>query len=93
MLRTVLVNCAGQVIGQDHHRARLTDADVDMIVELRAEGLTYPQIAEKFEISKGQAHDYCTGRRRSQIASGQRQLDSPRFRPTVARPEEFPDLV
>jgi len=91
MIKTVLVNCAGQVIGQDHHRARLTDAEIDLIVELRAEGLTYPQIAEKFEISKGQAHDYFTGRRRGQVATGQKQLDlvQRRFRPTVASPDEF----
>ena len=89
MVKTVLVNSAGQVIGQDHHRARLTDADIDLIVELRAEGLTYPQIAEKFEISKGQAHDYFTGRRRGQVATGQKQLEVHRFRPTVASPDEF----
>ncbi len=64
-----------------------------MIVELRAEGLTYPQIAAKFEISKGQVHDFVSGRQRGQVATGQKQLDLVhRFRPTVARPEEF-DLV
>ena len=57
MIKTVLINSCGYVIGQDHHRARLTDAEVDQIIELREAGCTWPDIADKFGISKGQAHD------------------------------------
>ena len=91
MIKTVLVNCCGHVIGQDHHRARLTDAEVDQIIELRATGCTWPDIADKFGISKGQAHDYWSGRRRSQTATGQKLIDPTqhRFRPTPARASDF----
>ena len=40
--------------GQDHHRAVLTDAEVDNMRELREEGWTLGQLALKFEVSKTQ---------------------------------------
>ena len=33
--RFVRVNEHGRRIGEDHHRAKLSDADVDLILELR----------------------------------------------------------
>ena len=90
MIKVVLVNSCGRVIGQDHHRAKLTDAEVDQIIELRATGCTWPDIADKFGISKGQAHDYGTGRRRGHVATGQKLIDpARRFRPTPARASDF----
>jgi len=90
MIKVVLVNSCGYVIGQDHHRARLTDAEVDQIIELRATGCTWPDIADKFGISKGQAHDYWSGRRRAQTATGQKLIDpARRFRPSVAKASDF----
>lgn len=87
----VSVNERGHVVGQDHHRAKLSDHDIDLIVELREDGMGYAEIAAKFEISKGMAHDYCNGRRRLHTATGQRSLAPPRqrhrFKP--ARPDEF----
>ncbi len=66
------VNDDGHVIGEDHHRAKLTDHDVWLILELRDEGMTYATIAKKFETSKGTVHDICSGRRRQYLAVGQR---------------------
>jgi DNA-binding XRE family transcriptional regulator len=38
--------------GEHHHRAKLTNHDVDLIRELREEhGMTYRELAEKFEVS------------------------------------------
>jgi predicted transcriptional regulator len=46
-------NARGWRVGECHHRAKLTDDDVRLIRELRAEfGLTYRVIAEKFECGK-----------------------------------------
>jgi len=73
MIKTVLVNSCGYVIGQDHHRARLTDGEVDQIIALREAGCTWRDIADKFGISKGQAHDYGTG-----AGDGVRLAGSPR---------------
>jgi len=87
----VLVNSCGRVIGQDHHRSRLSDGEVDQIIELRRAGCSWRDIADKFDISKGQAHDYFTGRRRGHTASGQKRLDPARkrFRPSVAKASDF----
>lgn len=49
MRRRVWVNDRGHAIGQDHHRAKLADADIQMIVELRDAGLSWREIAGKFD--------------------------------------------
>lgn len=89
--RQVSVNDAGRVIGQDHHSAKLTDHDVDLILELRAERLTYAAIAAKFDIHKATVYDICAGRRRSQSVTGQKRLapQRPRNRFKAARIDEF----
>ena len=90
MIKVVLVNSCGYVIGQDHHRARLSDLEVDQIIELRKAGCTWRDIADKFGISKGQAHDYWSGRRRSQTATDQKRIHpAKRFRPTPATASDF----
>ena len=70
--RSVTVNDAGYPIGQDHHRAKLTDHDVWLILQLIAEKVSQRQIAKKFEISRGTVSDIASGRRRGQTATGQR---------------------
>lgn len=66
----VALNEAGYRVGETHHRAKLTDADVDTILALREYGLSYREIAEKFddgvEISKSTVRDVCSGRIRAQ---------------------------
>ena len=74
MARHLATNDAGNVVGEDHHRAKLTDHEVWLVRELREEGMTYPDIAAKFDISKGEAHDICSGRRRGHVVVGQRKL-------------------
>jgi hypothetical protein len=71
--RAVSVNDAGHVIGQDHHRAKLTDHEVWLALELRAEGLTYQAIADAMECPKATIQSFCSGRRRGQAAHGQRR--------------------
>ena len=57
----------GSRVGETHHRAKLTDHDVDLIRELREEHkLTYEALAEKFECSKSTIRDICRYRRRWQ---------------------------
>ncbi len=87
--RIVSVNDAGMVIGQDHHRARFTDHDIDLIRELRADGMKLSDIADKFETSKGRVHDICAARSRGQTATSQRTLGAPRRRFRPASVHEF----
>lgn len=57
---SVAINDKGARIGETHQRAKLTDGDVDMIRELReGHGLSYREIAEKFEVSKSLARQIC----------------------------------
>lgn len=71
-LRAVGVNDAGHVVGQDHHRAKHSDDDVYLMRQLKAEGLTYRQIADKFETSRSTVESICLGRRRAHLVVGQK---------------------
>lgn len=56
----------GYRVGEIHHRAKLTDHDVDLIIELREKyKLTYTDIAEKFDVSLMCISLICRGSRRS----------------------------
>jgi len=86
-------NDNGRVIGQAHHRAVLTDADVDLVRNLRDEGLTHAAIAAKFEVSRSAIQAICSLKRRGHLAVGHtftRPARRHRFRP--AHPREF-DVV
>jgi hypothetical protein len=87
--RSVSVNDRGHVVGQDHHRSRLSDHDIDLIRELRAGGMPLREIGEKFEISIQSVSYYARGDRRAQMAVDQKfvHVREPRLRP--APPGEF----
>ncbi len=93
-IRVCGVNDAGMVVGQDHHLAKHSDHDIDLMVALKAEGLTYLQIAVKFECSKSAVADYCKGRRRGHLVVGQKRLPPPQKRRqfSAAHTDEF-DVV
>lgn len=55
MIHTVKRNENGYRIGDTHHRAKLTDHEVELIRQLHGEGMKARDIAKKFGISKGQA--------------------------------------
>jgi IS30 family transposase len=69
MQKTVAVNERGLRIGEDHPRAELTDAEVERIRELHEEGMSYRQLAEKFEQSKGAIAKICRYERRGQFVA------------------------
>jgi hypothetical protein len=77
--RLVAVNERGQRIGEGHPGAVLTDAEVGLLLELRAEVKadgtpTYSMawLAEKFEVSKSCVAKIIWGERRGQYASAWR---------------------
>lgn len=67
-------NDHGRVIGEAHHRAKLSDADIELIHWLSEQGLTYGQIARKFDdgvsVSRSMVRRICIGERRGQLAKG-----------------------
>lgn len=70
MRRIVAVNEKGRLIGECHQNAKLSDADVDRIRELREdEGKSYVAIARIFNVAKSTIADICKYRRRAQTPS------------------------
>ena len=66
MQKLVALNENGRRIGENHPLAKLTDAEVALMLDLRDEGYSYAWLAEKFCVSKSCARWICTGRNRSQ---------------------------
>lgn len=67
MQKLVALNENGRRIGESHPRAKLLDSEVDQVLALLDAGLSYAQVAEKFDVSKSCVAHIATGRRRSQI--------------------------
>lgn len=55
---------SGKLVGESHHKADLTDHEVDLMLELREEGKTYAWLAEKFEVPYMTVRSICRGRTR-----------------------------
>ncbi|MBW8846765.1 MAG: hypothetical protein JF607_17500 [Burkholderiales bacterium] len=70
----------GYVVGEHHHRAKLTDHDVELILALRNENVSQAKVAEKFECSRRTVRDIESGRYRSARPDGYRQKRPPRSR-------------
>lgn len=51
--------------GERHPKVKIPDADVRLMRELRQQGLTYREIAEKFECSIWTARDIVAGKTRN----------------------------
>lgn len=66
MQKLISLNEAGRRVGQEHPRAKLTDDEVAVLLDLRDEGYSYAWLAEKFDVSKSCARWICTGRNRNQ---------------------------
>lgn len=80
--KALAVNFCGYRIGETHHRARLSDADVEQILELRASGMTYATISAKFDdfeprIASSTIGDICRGNSRAQIVAGHTPVKRP----------------
>ncbi len=71
--RMIAVNDRGQVIGEGHPRAVLTDRDVELLLELRGDGFSYSWLAEKFEVSKSCVAKICRGEHRAQFPAAWRR--------------------
>lgn len=69
MKKVIGVNERGLRVGQDHQRAKLSDAAVEMIRRLHEGGMPYRVLAIKFEISYMHAWRICNYRERAQSAT------------------------
>jgi hypothetical protein len=73
VVRFIPVNDRGYRIGQYHHRAKLTEVQIDRIFEMRDEGMSYRAIAEQIAplvaggIARETVRDVCRGLIRGQM--------------------------
>lgn len=67
MQKTVTLNELGRRIGESHPRAKLTDAEVDLVLDLLADGMSLAQVAGKMDVSKSCIAHIASGRRRGQM--------------------------
>ncbi len=63
----VRVNENGRRIGQSHHRAVLTDREVDLLLADRDAGMSLAALARKWRMSKSGVKGIVDGRRRGQV--------------------------
>ena len=64
--RIVAIGESGHRIGEDHPNAKLSNREVDLVLELREAGWSYRRISLKMEISKTHVRYICLGRLRAQ---------------------------
>jgi len=67
---TLTLNEKGRRIGDSHWNAKLTNHEVDLLLKMHDEGMTYGALAAIFDISKRSVRDICSGRRRCQTVMG-----------------------
>lgn len=77
MKRMVGVNERGLRVGEDHRNARLTNAEVDLLLTLRDDGWSYARLAEKFDLSKSGVRKICKGQIRCQSPVAYRAVHIP----------------
>lgn len=58
------MNENGRRVGDYHPNARISDGDVELLLEMREEGWGYRRLAAKFEVSKNLVRMICAGKRR-----------------------------
>jgi hypothetical protein len=73
-MRQYAVNEGGWRIGEDHPHARYTNAEIDLVLELRSQGAGYGRIAQKLDMPKATVQAICNGRSRCQVAARYKTL-------------------
>ena len=75
MSKVVAVNDRGFRVGQDHQNAKLTNHEVDLLLELRDEGWSYGKLRDAFELSKSGVRKICKGMTRCQVADRYKKIE------------------
>jgi hypothetical protein len=65
-MQKIAVNAEGRRVGEDHPNARLTNDEVDLLLDMHAAGYSYGKLAVIFEVAKATVQGIVTGRYRSQ---------------------------
>jgi hypothetical protein len=68
--RTVAVNEINRRIGQDHHNAKLTNHEVELLLVMHEDGWGYRRLSATFEVSKSLVRNIVKGKSRNQTPTG-----------------------
>lgn len=58
------MNRYGKNVGSRHHRAKLTNREIELIRQLYAQGMSYRELAGKFEVNYWHIGRVCRHQRR-----------------------------
>lgn len=73
---------SGHAIGEAHHRAKLTDEDVELIRDIYDEGMaSYSTLANVFGVKKSTIRDIITFRKRASTPHGYKTVDAANRKP------------
>jgi ribosome-binding protein aMBF1 (putative translation factor) len=76
MKKYVAINEKGRRVGENHHRANLSDEQVDRIRDLHEDhDLSYQQLAKMYNVSKQTIASICQYARRAQTPFGFKTLE------------------
>lgn len=94
---TIAVDEYGNPLGEHHHRAKLSDEDVELIRDIYDEGMeSYASIAHVFGVSRETVRDIVKFRRRATTPAGYRTVEkraTPKSRLEQLLTDEAPDSL
>ncbi len=67
--KTIQIGEYGKRVGQTHGMAKLTDHEIDLVRQLREQGMPAKEIAEKFEVSKRYVYKLVNYERRASVVA------------------------
>lgn len=67
-MKIIHTNEHGCRIGEDHQKAKYSDHEVGLVIQLREDALSYDKIGVIMEMPKSTVRDICVGRCRAQTA-------------------------
>lgn len=75
--RVIALNDIGRQIGQGHHRATLTDDQIEAMRDRHEnDGIGYRRLAKEFGCSRTHAQDVCNYRRRNHWTDRYKTVDN-----------------
>lgn len=66
MIKVIGLNDHGRRVGQDHHRAKFTDHEVEVMRQMHESGMSFYRLARVMECDESTARRICNHERRSQ---------------------------
>lgn len=75
IIRYVATNDRGLRIGEDHPNAKLSNVQIDELLNMREEGASYTELAKRFGVCKSAVRHYCNGARRCQWPASWKKIE------------------